>query len=346
MKSARPKTKDRSVAQALADFCVARRVGSIYTVCGGGNGVLYSALAESGIPFAHVRREDACVYAAAEDSLDRGRPSVVCVTSGEAVAHAMSAIPSARAEGATLLVLSGCSNPSQFGRAAIQGTDLSTMANDFYRSGPLLDFSRLMVDARELPWVLNRLSVGFQRPNGFVAHLALPRELQQARVPCGAPTSLRVTLPAPSAEALEYCGETLGSASFATLVGFGARHAAAEIRRLIELTGTRTLTTPRAKGTVLDAPCIGLGGTRDYYPRGRPERLLVLGSRLGEAACGWDAELLPEREILHVDLDPSCFGASFDFPTYGVQAEVLLFLRALLTGLEARASSLPLARRA
>jgi thiamine pyrophosphate-dependent acetolactate synthase large subunit-like protein len=74
--------------------------------------------------------------------------------------------------------------------------------------------------------------------------------------------------------------------------------------------------------------------------------LLVLGSRLGEASCNWDAELLPERELVHVDLDPRCFGASFDFPTYGVQAEVLLFLRGLLTALESRGSSLPLARRA
>jgi acetolactate synthase I/II/III large subunit len=303
-----------SVAELLAEF---------------GCGILYSAFAESGISFSHGRREEACVYAAIEASLETRRPAVVCVTSGEAVSNAMSAIASARAEGACLLVLSACSSPEQFGRASIQGTDFDTMPADFYRAGPLFDCARLVVDPAEVPWLLNRLTVGFQDPRGFVAHLALSRRVQQARVTAAPPTSIHVCAPGPDRAAVTYSAQALDADSFAILVGFGVRHHAGAVRELVAKTGARALTTPRAKG-VLEAPCVGLGGIRDYYGRERPARLLVLGSRLSEAASNWDLGLLPKHEIIQVDLDPACFGNAFDFPTFGIHSEVGLFLDALL----------------
>lgn len=323
------------VVDLLAEYCKAQGIRSVYAVSGGGCGVLYSALVDSGLSVVHCRREEACVYAALEESLAADRPALASVTNGEAVANAASAIASARTEGGRLLLLSASSNPEQFGRLSIQPTDLESMPLDFYRPGPLFDCARLVSDPDELPWLLNRLSVGFQRPNGFVAHLSLPRKLQQALVARRELPALRVAAPAPAPQAIDYCAEALGVESFAVLVGFGARHHARHVRALLALTGAPAFTTPRAKGTIV-APTIGLGNTLDYYPRGRPARLLVLGSRLGEASCGWDEGLLPRSELVHVDVDPSCFGQAYAFPTYGVQAEVGLFLQALLQALAAR----------
>lgn len=329
-----------TVAAQLSKFCVDSRACAVFAVCGGGSGLLYSSLAGSTLPFLHCRREDACVYAAIEASLASDRPAVVCVTSGEAVAKAMSAMASARAEGAWLLLLSGCSDPHQFGRAAIQPTDPESMPSHFYGRGPLLDCGRLVTSAQELPWLMHQLSVGFQRPQGFVAHLAVPRNIQRAEAEA-APvrhSQLRTSPPAPAPAAVAYCADALVSAPFATLVGFGARRSSPQIAALIAATGARALTTPRGKG-IVQGPCVGLGGTRDYYPDGRPDRLLVLGTRLGEASTGWDPELLPREEILHVDVDPACFGMAYQFPLYGVHAEVGLFLDALLSALAARGRS-------
>jgi acetolactate synthase-1/2/3 large subunit len=324
-----------TVAGALASFCVAQRSCSVYAVCGGGNGVLYAALCESGLPFVHCRREDACVYAAIEASLASGRPAVVCVTSGEAVSNAMSAIASARSEGASLLVLSAFSNPEQFGRPAIQATDLESMPSHFYTTGPLFDCARVVLHTDELPWLMARLSVGFQRPTGFVAHLAVPRSLQRAEFRFAELADVRLALPAPAPSALDYCATAFREDSFAVVVGFGARRHAAAVRDFLALTKADAFTTPRGKG-IVPVPCIGLGGVSEYYPRGRPARLLVLGSRLGEASCGWDEALLPSHEIVHVDLDPGCFGLGYRFRTYGIQAELGLFLHALVAELGAR----------
>jgi hypothetical protein len=84
---------------------------------------------------------------------------------------------------------------------------------------------------------------------------------------------------------------------------------------------------------VIEAPCIGLAGDcRELYPNGRPDYLLVLGTKLGEASCLWDRELLPNLQILHVDLE-ACFGAAYPtFPTLGIQADIGAFL----AGVEAR----------
>jgi thiamine pyrophosphate-dependent acetolactate synthase large subunit-like protein len=335
-----------SVASVLATFAAKAGFCSIHSVCGGGSGALYSALAESEIPFFfHGRREDACVYAAAEASLATGRPALVCVTSGEAVCNAAAALPSARAEGASILLCSGYSNPDQIARAAIQPTSLETLPADFYRSGALFDCARVLAHPDELRWFFQRLNAGFQRPTGFCAHLAVPRALQSAPCPPLDWPALSIAPAAPSPHALAYACDALTRESFALLVGFGARRHAKLARALVAAFGVRALTTPRGKG-IVPGPSIGLGGTRDYYPDGRPARLLVLGSRLGEASTGWDVELLPERELLHVDLDSSCFGQSYAFPTYGIQAEIGLFIEALLLEQRARAEALWLAESA
>jgi acetolactate synthase I/II/III large subunit len=330
----RPKTVSTGIARFLWD----QKACAIFAVSGGGSGQVYSALADSQIRFVHCRREDSCVYAATEASVISDRPAAVCVTSGEALGKAVSGLSSARAEAARILLLSGFSDPGHLGRDCIQPTSFETMPADFFRPGPVFDFARVVSSADELPWIFARLNVGFRDPRGFLAHLALPRCIQGAAFSYTAPPTVRLTLPGPSSEAIHYASGTLCSDSFAILAGFGARKHASAIRELRGLTDAHAFTTPHAKG-VLDAPCIGLAGTSDYYPKGRPERLLVLGSRLSEASTNHDLGLLPQKEIVHVDLDPGCFGAGFAFPTYGIVSEVGLFLTALLAKLRGRDSA-------
>lgn len=324
----------QTVAEAFAAFCVGQGVCAIFAVSGGGCAELYSALSVSGIKFLHCRREDSCVYAALEASRTEGRPAACCVTTGEAVSKAASAIASARARGAHLLLLSGHSDLEEIGRAAIQPTTLETMPSDFYRSGPLFDYGRILHSGDELPWTLDRLQLGFQCPTGFVAHVAVPRRLQGAlvRPPTVPPLKLAPAAPAPAA--LDYCARVFSTESFAVLAGTGAVRSEGALRRLLTLSGARVLITPSAMG-LAGGPTIGLGGIRNYYPSGRPARLLVLGSRLGQASTLWDPELLPRKELIHVDLDHTAFGGAFRFPTYAIQAEISLYLSGLLAKLEA-----------
>ncbi|MCP4594784.1 MAG: thiamine pyrophosphate-binding protein, partial [bacterium] len=78
----------------------------------------------------------------------------------------------------------------------------------------------------------------------------------------------------------------------------------------------------------------GLGGhdtVTDYMVQQRPDWVLVLGTRLGEATSFWDNDLLPGRGFIQVDLDPEVFGTAYpNSNTIGIHAEIGHFLEALL----------------
>jgi acetolactate synthase-1/2/3 large subunit len=199
-----------------------------------------------------------------------------------------------------------------------------------------------------------------------VAHVGLPLAVQTAERAESA--HARVTsLPPPVSDdaSVDQCLQLLADAPFVIWAGFGARHAAEDVRRLAEASGARVMCTPRAKGIMpekhpLYLGVTGLGGhaePENYVRKARPARVLVLGSRLGEMASFWSKDLVPEQGLIHVDLDPDTFGAAYpDVPTLGVQSEIGAFVRALvarwpLTGprssrpAELRSSSGPMAPR-
>jgi acetolactate synthase-1/2/3 large subunit len=63
----------------------------------------------------------------------------------------------------------------------------------------------------------------------------------------------------------------------------------------------------------------------------RPARLLVLGTRLGEFTSFWNQKLIPDKGIIHVDVDPAVPGAAFpEVWTDAVHSEIGQFLRSLL----------------
>jgi acetolactate synthase-1/2/3 large subunit len=143
----------------------------------------------------------------------------------------------------------------------------------------------------------------------------------------------------PDHAVIERCRRLLRPGRFAIWIGFGARHASAEVLELAERTSAVVMSSPRAKGVMPESHPLylgvtGLGGhatVEQYLADAGIERVLVLGSRLGELTSFWSKGLAPSEGFLHVDLDASVFGAAFPHvPTLGVQADVGDFLRALL----------------
>jgi acetolactate synthase-1/2/3 large subunit len=74
-----------------------------------------------------------------------------------------------------------------------------------------------------------------------------------------------------------------------------------------------------------------------YMQRHRPARVLVLGSRLGEATSSWDPRMVPSKGFVHVDLDPTVPGRAYpDAPCLAVEAEVRRFVSLVLERLPER----------
>jgi acetolactate synthase-1/2/3 large subunit len=343
---------DGNVADSLAHFLGSLGVRQSFGIAGGAIAPFCEALERAAIDIRLFRHEAGSAFAAMESYFVDGRPVVVFATTGPGFINSLAGVMAARWEGAKMIVVSGTTPSARRGQWAFQETSPYTVPWDgLYTSGRLFHFAAEIQGDAELPQVAQRLRAGLVRPTGFVAHLALPIDSQTK--PCFA--SLRNARPSSvpgscSDRLIETCAERLLRAPFVIWVGFGARHAAAEIRQLAERTGAAVMCSPRAKGIFPeDHPqFIGVTGFAghstvvEFMSHHRPEHVLVLGTRLGEFTSFWDLDLCPSASFIHVDLDPEVPGAAYPgVKTIPVCADVSFVLDRMLahvSGAEKRPS--------
>ncbi len=318
--------------EALRELGLRHAFGMI----GGAVVPFYDALRRSEVGLVHCRHENGAVFAAIEASLADDAPALAFTTTGPGLTNALTGAVTARFEGAKLLLISAVTPTAKRGRFPIQESSSETLAG-FYNPGGLFDYAVAMHDPQELPRILRTLSHGFASPRGFVAHLALPLPVQASPAPKLALTSARVEV-APSRATVDEVLDALDE-RFAIWVGFGARRASKQIAELVRRTNAPVFSTPRGKGVFSEHDprflgVSGLGGHDDLAARlaaARVERVLVLGSRLGELSSSYDPGLIPRGGLIHVDLDPKVPGAAYpEAETLAVQAEIEQFLDALL----------------
>ncbi|HET9930872.1 MAG TPA: thiamine pyrophosphate-binding protein [Polyangiaceae bacterium] len=331
-----PKSVSQAFVSALADLGVEHA----FALFGGGIAPFCHALAESPIRLMHFRHEAGAAFAAIEASLASGRLVVVVATTGPGLSNLYTGMIAARLEGAKVLFVSGGTPAAQRGRGAFQETSNAASMNLLFSNGGLFNYAATLEDPAELEVALARLATGLSRPNGFIAHVCLPLPVQTARVQSSESPRIVTSAPAPDpGRSLAEIAELLSRETFVIWAGFGARHAGPAVRALAERTGARVMCSPRGKGVMPEGHPLflgvtGLGGhskVEASLSALKPQRTLVLGSRLGEFTSFWSPELLPSEGFIHVDVDPDVFGAAYpNVPTVGVQAEVSSFLEALL----------------
>jgi len=320
----------------LADLGVRHAFG----VIGGAAAKLCDALGASPIRFVHCRHEAGAAFAAAEAYFATGRPALVVTTTGPGLLNALTGIAAARAEGAKMVVVSASTSAALRGRGASQETSGYTLPLDgLFTAGAIFHYGVMMESAAELDEVVARVAGGLSRPGGFVAHVAIPTDVQGASV--APPRSPRILSAAPrcAADAMEEYVRMLSGGPFVVWVGFGARHASAELRAFAERAGARVMSSPRGKGVFperhpLFLGVTGLGGHGDpeeYLRANRPDHVLVLGTRLGESTSYWQQDFVPARAFLHVDIDPQVPGTAYpNVTTHAIHADTKAFLADLL----------------
>lgn len=327
---------ERTVSDALVDLLMTLGVRSAYGILGGAIAPFGDVLGRSGIRFFAMRHEAGAAFAATEASLAAHRPVACVTTTGPGLTNALTGILAARSEGAHVIVVSASTNPRQRGRFAVQETsDLGLVTASALPAA--FDLATTLEAPEQLVDLGVRLAAGLARPQGFVAHVALPLPLQRAPFACELP-ALAVRWSQDPAE-----GDVLAVAAalaepFAIWAGFGARGACAEVRELAERAQAPVMVTPRGKGIFPEGHRLfrgvtGIGGHDvDVFAGPRPpKRTLVLGTRLGEFSSTWDPRLVPSGGFVHVDLDPRAFRAAYPtVPTLAVVADVGRLLRAVI----------------
>lgn len=331
-----------SVAQALVKVLEKLGVGEAFGVSGGAMATVWGALSNSPtIDVLHCRHEGGAAFAATEAHFASDRPIVVFTTAGPGITNALTGLLAARDEGAKVIHLSACTSAPQRGRWAIQETSDQTIPQGgIFTSGALFNYATVLESPQQLPQIARRLALGLAQPGGFVAHISIPTIVQSTPIETPIPeVNLAPALPVPSQETVETAAQLLSEGPFAIWVGFGARGAAVAIRELAEKTGAAVMSSPRGKGIFPEnhpqyLGVTGLGGhesVMNYMQEYSPQRILVLGTRLGEPTSFWSKNMVPAKGFIHVDIDPKVPGVAFPFAeTFPIISDANSFVRALL----------------
>jgi acetolactate synthase-1/2/3 large subunit len=342
-----PSTSEHlTVADAVVALLKGLGVRHAFGVSGAAMASLWRAMSMQ-LDTVHFRHEAGAAFAAAEAYFATGRPVVVFTTTGPGITNALTGILAGRDDGAKVILISAYTPAPHRGRWSIQETSGQTFPVDgLFTSGALMDYACIVEHPGQLPQIMRRVAHGLASKGGFVAHLCLPSNVQ--RLPTSVPiskTTLRVAKDLPSEKLVEECAHTLRDGSFAIWVGFGARDAAVPIRALAERTGASVMCSPRGKGIFPEehpqfVGVTGLAGHAsvfEYMAREKPERILVLGTRLGEPTSFWNIALVPPKGFVHVDINPNVPGVAYpDVQTLAVRADVSAFVESLVMRLPVR----------
>ena len=335
-----PSTVAEGLAQALRSLGVAHAYG----VCGGAQALLWRSLSKH-LDLLHFRHEGGAAFAAVEAHFASGRPVVVFTTTGPGITNALTGLIAAKTEGAKVILISAYASAPHRGRGGIQETSGYTMpTTGLFEANAWFDDAVILETPDQLPQVLRRLEAGLRRPGAYVAHISVPNAVQGAQLTQPMPRLDGVNVPVRpgvSRDAIARSVELLSSGPFVIWAGFGARDAAPALLQLAERTGAPVMVSPRAKGVFPETHpqyigVTGMGGHTssvvEYLREFKPQRTLVLGTRLGEPTSFWNPELVPESGFVHVDVDPMVPGVAYpQAETYPVQADVGDFLAELLT---------------
>jgi acetolactate synthase I/II/III large subunit len=338
-----------TVVQTLSQLGVRQAFG----ICGREIVPLWAALLESAgtlheITAFHTRHESGAGYAAIGSWAQSGRPAAVFTTTGPGITNAITSLYTGRAASAKIVLLTPLTPSGNRGKLGIQDTSSQGYCDaELYSEGRLFDVVTAVESPADLAAAAGRLASGFAGPGGFMAHIAIPTTLQ--RMPGDGTPRIEVPMIRRPASAVapslaDEIVDLLADAPFTVWVGWGARHHAPAIRRLLDLTGAPVMSTPRGLGIAdRHAQFIGVTGNGgrssvlDTFEGYAPARTLVLGTGMGQPTSGWSERLVPAKGFVHVDLDASVFGRAYpQASTLAVQADVGELLAALL----ARASRL------
>ena len=343
--------ESRNFSELLLHHLHQMGVHHAFGVVGGAISRFYDALTTSEIHPYHCRHETGAAFCATESYFAAKQPALLFVTTGPGLLNGLTGVAAAKYDGAKLIVITGSTNSDIRGRNASQETSSYNYSADFENQNNLFDLSVRIDTPQELAQVLNRINIGFQKPDGFIAHLSLPLSIQKSLTSLPASFTLgQYYSCAPSAAALQESSQRLNQSSFVVAIGHGAKSAAKEVRALIEKTNAHAFATPRGKGILPESHpnylgSTGVGGCDEvnvYMKENQPDVLLVLGSRMGESSTFWDNDLLPAKTIIQVDLDSTWIGcAQPGFHVIGIQSDIQTYLQALLPHINKVESTLP-----
>lgn len=293
-----------TASQQIARALHARGVRLAFGMPGGVVLPLLEAFREVGIDFVLVRDEASAGFAADAVWTLTGAPGVVVATLGPGVTNLVSGVAGAWLDRSELVAIIGQVAASQMAIYTHQTLDQLRLFEPITKYAVTLTPEEAW---REVPLALRRLRLG--RPGPVL--LNIPGDVYEAEQPGVFEESFEHPV-VPAASALAAAAEQLRQARRPVIAaGFGALHAAQELRALSAHLGVPVLTTYKAKGVLpeeagLSAGSMGLSPKVDALQQAlidKADLLLCVGLDIVELRPNWLPGWREDLPVLVLDDD-------------------------------------------
>lgn len=318
LKSATASPHKPEAADIIVAYLEQLGVEYVFGVPGGAIEPLFNALARSarrgGPRVVVARHETGAAFMADGYARNSGRLGVCCATTGPGATNLITGVASAYENHIPMLVITAQTALASFGRGAFQESSC-TGVNTVGMFEYCTRYNTLVSHPDQLePKLAAAIMAAFQTPVG-PSHISLPLDLLRSPAAETAPSyDLAGLLQADKVydpEAIATLKEELAQArGVAFVIGEGAGEAIGTILEIALAIRAKIIVTPHGKGFVspyhpLFCGVIGFAGHASAIQAlldPNVDTVIAVGTALTESATdGWNADLILNRRLIHVD---------------------------------------------
>ena len=316
-----------TAAEAMVQFLKEEGVRLVFGYPGGAVLPIYEALRGGDIRHVLVRQEQAAVHSANGYARITGEVGVCIGTSGPGATNLITGIATAYMDSIPLVVITGQVRTSFIGRDVFQEVDITGASESFTKH------NYLVRDAEQLPRILKEAFhiARTGRPGPVLIDIPADVQAQKLRAHYPKEVSIRGYKPTERGHAgqVKRAVKAIRDAKRPLLFAGGGvflSKAQAELRQFTETTGIPVVHTLMGTGCLpTDHPhLIGMVGSHGFECANRAmalaDLIIFVGARIADRATGGIQEdLLANRDIIHIDVDPAEIGKNVgcDIPVVG-----------------------------
>jgi acetolactate synthase I/II/III large subunit len=320
-------------AQSLVRSLEHAGVDVVFGIPGGAILPAYDPLMDSpSVRHILVRHEQGAGHAAEGYAQATGRVGVCMATSGPGATNLVTPIADAYMDSVPIVAITGQVPSGSIGTDAFQEADIRGI------SMPITKHNYLVTDPREIPRAVAEAFhvAGTGRPGPVLVDIA--KDALQAQTTFEWPQHLDLPgyrpVTRPHAKQVREAARMIVEARRPVLyVGGGVikAHAAADLRRLAEITGIPVTTTLMARGAFPDTHPLHLGmpgmhgSVAAVGALQKSDLIIALGARFDDRVTGRLDSFAPDAKVIHADIDPAEISKNrtADIPIVGDAREVI-----------------------
>jgi 5-guanidino-2-oxopentanoate decarboxylase len=312
----------RTTGCYLVELLAANDIDTVFGIPGVHNLELYRGLAASNLRHVLVRHEQGAGFAADGYARLSGRPAAAFTISGPGLTNILTAVAQAYSDSVPLLVVASTPVRASLGK---QWGVLHELHNQWALAAGIFGVARAAASAEDvrdhLRACLASLRSGRPRP----AYLEVPLDVLAEMTTLPA-TRFAEAVPLPQAadEQIEAAVRLLAVAARPIIIaGGGARHAGAELHRLVDTLDCPCVTTAAGKGVLAESHPANLGTSLPYRAVqtliADADVVLAVGTEIAETDLFYLMKLPLGGLLIRIDVDPAKLADHYgaDVPVWG-----------------------------